>query len=389
MNYNFDELTNRRGTQCVKWDERQDIPADTIPLWVADMDFKAAPAIAEALRKRVDEGIFGYTYVMQPYYDAVTNWFERWHDWHIDASQVIYTTGVVPAISAIIKALTRPGEKVLIETPVYNCFFSSIRNNGCTALESPLILDGDKYYIDFEDFESKAADPLCRLMILCNPHNPAGRVWTPEELHRMEEICLRHGVLIVSDEIHCELVMEGYKYTPYATVAKRDWIACVSPSKAFNIAGLHVANIVCSNQELKAKVDRAINDNEVCDINPFGVAGLIAAYNDSRDWLEQLLVYINSNFKLLRDEFAKSLPELPIVNLEATYLAWADCRKINMSSADLEEYLIKESHVWVNAGSMYGKDGEGFIRINLACQRSRLAEAIDRMVPVLKRLLGK
>lgn len=387
MNYNFDELTNRRGTQCVKWDERQDIPADTIPLWVADMDFKAAPAIVEALRKRVDEGIYGYTYVMRPYYEALTNWFERWHDWHIDASQVIYTTGVVPAISAIIKALTRPGEKVLIETPVYNCFFSSIRNNGCTALESSLVLRGDKYFIDFDDFEAKAADPMCKLMILCNPHNPAGRVWTPDELRRMEDICHRHGVLIVSDEIHCELVMAGYRYTPYATVARHDWIACVSPSKAFNIAGLHVANIVCSNRELKAKVDRAINDNEVCDINPFGVVGLMAAYNDSREWLEQLLVYINSNYVMLRDVFAKELPQLPVINLEATYLAWVDCRKIRMSSAELEEYLIQEAHVWVNAGSIYGKDGEGFIRINLACQRARLAEAIDRMVPVLRGLL--
>ncbi len=387
MKYNFDEETNRRGTQCEKWDGRQDIPADTIPLWVADMDFKAAPAIVSALRNRVDEGIFGYTHVMAPYYEAITNWFERWHDWHIDPSQVIYTTGVVPAISAIIKALTRPGEKVLIQTPVYNCFFSSIRNNGCIALENKLILDGDKYYIDFEDFEEKAADSLCKLMVLCNPHNPASRVWTPEEMRRMEDICSRHHVQIVSDEIHCELVMEGYKYTPFATVARLPWISCVSPSKAFNTAGLHVANIVCSNQDLRDKVDRAINDNEVCDINPFGVVGLMAAYNDSREWLEQLLVYINDNFKLLRDEFAKALPELKVINLEATYLAWVDCRKIKMNSADLEEYLIKEAHVWVNAGSMYGADGEGFIRINLACQRERLSVAIQRMIPVLKSLV--
>ncbi len=389
MNYNFDELTNRRGTQCMKWDERQDIPADTIPLWVADMDFKTAPAIIEALRSRVDQGIFGYTYVMSAYYEAVTNWFDRFHGWHIERSQVIYTSGVVPAISAVVKALTRPGEKVLIQTPVYNCFFSSIRNNGCTALESSLVLEGDKYYIDFEDFEAKASDPQCKLMILCNPHNPASRVWTPDELERIDDICYRHGVTIVSDEIHCELVMEGYHYTPFATVAKHDWIVCISPSKAFNTAGLQIANIVCSNQELRAKVDRAINDNEVCDVNPFGVAGLMAAYNDSRDWLEQLLVYIKGNFMLLKDEFSKSLPELPIINLEATYLAWVDCRRIGMSSADLEEYLIKEAHVWLNAGSMYGKDGEGFMRINLACPRPRLAEAIRRLVPVLQNLLRK
>lgn len=387
MNYNFDELTNRRGTQCVKWDERQDIPADTIPLWVADMDFKTAPAIIAALRKRVDEGIFGYTHVMEPYYEAITNWFDRWHGWHIEPDQVIYTTGVVPAVSATVKALTRPGDKVLIQTPVYNCFFSSIRNNGCTAIENKLNLVGDKYYIDFDDFEAKAADPKCKLMILCNPHNPASRVWTPQELARIDDICHRHGVRIVSDEIHCELVMEGYVYTPFATVARHEWIACVSPSKAFNTAGLQVANIVCSNQQLRALVDRAINDNEVCDINPFGVVGLMAAYNDSRDWLEQLLVYINGNFKMLREAFAKTLPELPVINLEATYLAWVDCRKINMSSADLEEYLIQHAGVWVNAGSMYGTDGEGFIRINLACQRARLSEAIARMAPVLRSLI--
>ena len=385
----FDEEINRRGTNSYKWDSRPDIPADTIPLWVADMDFKVAEPISEALQRRLDIGIFGYTFVPDAYYEALTGWFERRHGWSIRRNQVIYTSGVVPAISAIIKALTKPGQKVLILTPVYNCFFSSIRNNGCIASESALVLDGDTYRIDFEDMEAKASDPACTLMVVCNPHNPAARAWTKEELERIDEICRRHGVLPVSDEIHCELVFRPHKFTPYATLAKGDWVACVSPSKAFNIAGLQIANIVCSSEEIRAKVDRAINDNEVCDVNPFGVDALIAAYNHSEPWLTTLIDYIRDNYMMLKAAFSRLAPKLKVINQEATYLAWVDCRNISMCSEELEEYLIREAHVWINAGCMYGKDGEGFIRINMACPRSRLQTALDRMLPVLNDLSNK
>lgn len=382
----FDEIVNRRGSNSVKWDSRSDIPADTVPLWVADMDFKAAPAIIEALTRRVNMGVFGYTFVPHAYYQAVTDWFERYHGWTIDPKQIIYTSGVVPALSAIIKALTKPGDKVLIQTPVYNCFFSSIRNNGCTALEGELVFDGVSYHIDFQDLEEKMSDPACKLMLLCNPHNPAGRVWRRDELQQIDALAQRHGVLVVSDEIHCELVFKGYEYTPWANVATGPWISCVSPSKAFNIAGLQIANIVLSNSELRAKVDRAINDNEVCDVNPFGVDALIAAYTQSRPWLEELLVYLQGNYELLCAEFAAKSPEFKVAKLEGTYLAWVDCRHLGIPSAELEEMLIEKAHVWVNPGSMYGTAGEGFIRINLACPRSVLAASLGRLLPALRAL---
>ena len=232
----------------------------------------------------------------QSYYDAITGWFARRHGWNIDKDWIIYTSGVVPALSAIIKALTVPGDKVLIQTPVYNCFFSSIRNNGCEIVESPLIYTDNTYSIDFEDLESKASDPKVKAMILCNPHNPAGRVWSRDELIRIGEICIRYDVVVIADEIHCELVMPGYEYTPFASISEefsRHSVSCVSPSKAFNIAGLQIANIVCADAGRRAKIDRAININEVCDVNPFGVIALQAAYNEGAEWLDQLLEYIH------------------------------------------------------------------------------------------------
>lgn len=380
MNYNFDEEIERRGTNSVKWDSRPDAPKDIIPLWVADMDFRAAPPILEALKKRVEKGVFGYTYVPTEYYDAIVNWFEKWHQWKIDRENVIYTPGVVPALSAIIKAMTKPGEKVLIQTPVYNCFFSSIKNNGCEVLENRLQLIGNHYEIDFDDLEEKAKDVNCRLMLLCNPHNPAGRVWTKDELKRINDICQRNNVLIVSDEIHCELVYKGHIYTPFATIASGDWVSCISPSKAFNIAGLQISNIVASSTVLKDKIDRAVNDNEVCDVNPFGVDALIAAYNQSRKWLESVISYIYDNYRLLKEEFARDASNFTIVNLEGTYLAWIDCRSLNIKSDELEEWLIENYHVWINAGSMYGEAGEGFVRVNLACPKTRLLEGIKRLI---------
>ena len=386
---NFDETVNRRHTNSYKWDSRGDVTQDMIPLWVADMDFKACEPIMEALRRRVEHGVFGYTFVPDEYYDAICNWFDKYHGWNIHASQIIYTSGVVPALSAIIQALTMPGDKVIVQTPVYNCFFSSIRNAGCEPYESALICpDGDTYIMDMQDLERKASDPKCTLMLLCNPHNPGGRVWRRGELERVAEICAANSVTVVSDEIHCELVFGANRYVPFATVAGDcKWVGCISPSKAFNIAGLQIANIVAEDPELRRRIDRMINRNEVCDVNPFGVVALMAAYNEGRPWLEDLLGYLWGNYEVLKDKFNRELPEFPVFQLEGTYLAWIDCRCIDMPSADLEEYLIEKCGVWVNAGSMYGADGEGFIRINLACPRSRLIEGLDRLIPALKKLI--
>ena len=383
--YHFDEPVVRRGTDCVKWDETDD--SQVIPMWVADMDFHAAPAILEALRQRVEHGVFGYTAVPERYYEAVISWFSRRHGWTIERSDILYTSGVVPAMSCALKALTLPGEKVLVQTPVYNCFFSSIRNNGCEVLESPLAYHDNTYTVDWEDFEAKCADEKTTVFILCNPHNPAGRVWTKEELSRMNDICLRHGVKVVSDEIHCELLMPGFRFTPFAAVSEacRDnSIILNSPSKSFNTAGLQIANIVCHNAEWRRRIDRAININEVCDVNPFGVVALQAAYNESEDWIDELCLYLKGNYDALCEFFAGHLPQLKITKLEGTYLVWVDIRALGISSDALTDRLLTEGKVWVNSGTMYGKEaGEGFIRINIACPRERMMEGLHRMAKLI------
>lgn len=385
-NYNFDEIVNRRGTNCVKWDvENED---GIIPMWVADMDFPAAPAIRKAVEARAKHGVYGYTIVPDSYYRAITSWFKRRHGWTIDREWIIYTTGVIPAISAAIKALTMPGEQVLIQTPVYNCFFSSIKNQGCQILENPLKRNGNSYVVDWDDFEMKCADEKTTVFMLCNPHNPSGRVWTEAELARMNEICLRHRVAVVSDEIHCELVMPGNKFTPFAAVnedCKNNGVTLNSPTKNFNIAGLQIANIVCANPVWRRRIDRAINIFEVCDVNPFGPVALEAAYNDSENWMDELNEYLFANYQLLCDTFAKELPQYEVMRLEGTYLVWVDVRPSGLSSDEVAEKLLKEGKVQVNSGTMYGQTtGEGYVRINIACPRATLIEGLKRMVDVLK-----
>lgn len=385
-NYNFDEIVNRRGTNCVKWDvENED---GIIPMWVADMDFPAAPAIRKAVEARAKHGVYGYTIVPDSYYRAITSWFKRRHGWTIDKEWIIYTTGVIPAISAAIKALTMPGEQVLIQTPVYNCFFSSIKNQGCQILENPLKRNGNSYVVDWDDFERKCADEKTTVFLLCNPHNPSGRVWTKAELARMNEICLRHRVAVVSDEIHCELVMPGNKFTPFAAVnedCKTNGVTLNSPTKNFNIAGLQIANIVCANPVWRRRIDRAINIFEVCDVNPFGPVALEAAYNDSENWMDELNEYLFANYQLLCDTFAKELPQYEVMRLEGTYLVWVDVRPSGLTSDEVTEKLLKEGRVQVNIGTMYGQTtGEGYVRINIACPRATLIEGLKRMVDVLK-----
>ena len=379
MKYDFDEIIPRRHTNSYKWDGATD--SDVLPLWVADMDFRTAPAITEALKQRVEHGIFGYTRVPDEYYEAVTAWFKRRHGWDIRREWMIYTSGVVPAISAIIKALTGPGDKVLVQTPVYNCFFSSIRNNGCEVASSPLVYEDRTYRMDLEDLERKASDEKTKVMLLCNPHNPAGRVWTREELTAVGEICIRHGVTVVSDEIHCELVYSGHRHIPFASISDdflRHSVTCVSPSKAFNIAGLQIANIIAPDETMRRRIDKAININEVCDVNPFGVIATMAAYNEGEEWLGQLLDYLWQNYLFLVEFCRTHLPDFPVARLEGTYLAWMDCRALGIGSEELEQLLVGEAKLWLNAGTMYGAEGEGFMRWNLACPRSVLEQALAR-----------
>lgn len=384
MEYDFSRPTERRGTDSYKWDSAPE--ADIIPLWVADMDFETFPAITEALQRRVAHGIFGYTRVPEAYYEAVCNWFGKRHGWHINREDIIYTSGVVPAVSAVIKALTLPGDQVIVQGPVYNCFFSSIRNNGCEMVSNSLIYNKEelRYEIDFDDLERKLAHERARLMLICNPHNPGGRVWTRDELTRVAELCHKYGVRVVSDEIHCELTLYDNEYVPFGSLPdelSHGSITCCSPSKAFNTAGLQIANIVCRDAEVRNRIDRAININEVCDVNPFGVIALQAAYSDEGyEWLTQLRAYISSNYDLLRERFARELPKCKVMRMEGTYLAWIDCSELHISSDEIEEMLMHENKVWVNAGSMYGTEGAAFIRINMACTSELLNEGITRIV---------
>ena len=375
MKYDFDKTIDRRATNSYKWDSA---PEGVLPMWVADMDFRTAPAIIDALQKRVAHGIFGYTRVPDAYYDAVTSWFSRRHGWDIDREWIIYTSGVVPAVSAVIKALTVPGDKVIVQTPVYNCFFSSIRNNGCEIVSNPLRRTADTYEMDFDALERCAADPRA-----CNPHNPAGRVWTPDELTRLGNICLRNGVTVVADEIHCELVYQGFKYTPFASLSDaflHRSVTCVSPSKAFNIAGLQIANIVAFDNDLRSRIDKAININEVCDVNPFGVAATIAAYNEGEEWLNQLVDYLHGNYEAMAEFCRRELSEFPITRLEGTYLVWMDCSSLGMPSDALEHALLEDARLWLNAGTMYGAEGEGYMRWNIACPRSVMLDGLNRFL---------
>ena len=385
--FNFDEIIPRRGTASVKWDLFEE---DTLPLWVADMDFQAAPAILEALRKRLDHGVFGYELVPQSYYDAISRWFDRRHGWKgITREHIIPTTGVIAAYSACIKAISRPGDNVIVQTPCYNAFFPAIRNNGCRELCNSLVYKDNTYSIDWEDLEKKAADPKTTVMLLCNPHNPAGRVWTRQELERIGRICLTNGVFVISDEIHCELTYPGHDYTPFATLPEElvlNSASCISPTKAFNIAGIQIANIFAADKDAVRRIDRAINDNECCDVNVFGCAALEAAYNESEDWLDALRAYLCENAQTVYRFLREELPQVTALPLEGTYLMWLDCRAARHEGEPLEgfserfaDHLRHQAKLILSTGTIYGADAEGFERLNIACPRTTLSEALLRL----------
>lgn len=396
MKYNFDEINDRRGSNSVKWDECPS--ADVIPMWVADMDFKAAPFILEALRRRVEHGVFGYTYVPDAYYRSVCDWFAKRRGWKIQPEWIQYISGIVPALSVAVEALSSPGDNVLIHAPAYNCFYSSIRNNGRIILESSLICDGKgqrpSFSIDFEDFERKCADPRTTLFILCNPHNPSGRIWTREELTRMGEICRANGVTVVSDEIHCELEMPGQQFIPFASISEENQQCSVtfnSPTKSFNIAGLEIANIIASDPEKYAKINKVINRFEHCDVNPFGVDALMAAYSDEgEEWLKELNAYIYDNYLALEKKLSEAAAQVKLCKLEGTYLAWMDCSAYTakgISTKEMQDSMVEHEKVWINGGAMYG-DGD-YMRINLACPRGLLLEGADRIVSGLGRIMSE
>lgn len=380
--FDFDTPVDRRNTGSYKWDTPVD--SDILPMWVADMDFRTSPDVIEALSQRVEQGVFGYTRVPDEYYEAVTEWFDTNHGYKFDKNDIIYTSGVVPAISAIIKALCKPGEKVITQTPAFNCFFSSIRNNGCELSANELIRNEDgSYSIDYDNLERLAADPAAKLLIFCNPHNPTGRVWSVEEIRHVAEICDRHGVTVVSDEIHCELTRTGIAYNPWAVavgpeIARRS-VVCIAPTKAFNIAGLQIANIVAPDDDMRRKIDRAINDNEVCDVNPFGVIATIAAYKKGGKWLTALREYLDGNYNFILERMQAGMPAFPVTPLQSTYLAWIDCKATGLGSEEISEILIREARLMISPGNIFGKGGDGFIRLNFACPRTVLSDGLNRL----------
>ena len=384
MTYNFDLCPDRNGTESVKWDE---FPG-TLPMWVADMDFRVAPEIQEALQKRLDHGVFGYELIPDNYFQVMGRWFAQRHGWEgIARENIVPTTGVIAAYSAAIKAMTVPGDKVLVMTPCYNAFFPAIRNNKCGQLESPLKFDGKHFIVDWDDFEAKVKQ--ARVFLLCNPHNPVGRVWTREELLLMAEICRRNNVFVVSDEIHCELTYPGHDYTPWATLPEqyvKNSVSCISPTKAFNIAGIQIANIFAADPEILKKMDRAINDNECCDVNVFGVTALQAAYDKGGPWLDALRNYLYHNARTVCCFLEDEMPGVVCPPLEGTYLMWLDCRCALKPGESLEGFSerlanhLKEKHGLVlSTGTIYGAAGEGFERLNIACPRTRLLDGLDRL----------
>ena len=388
--FNFDETVCRRGTDCEKWDGGD--AEGLLPMWVADMDFRTAPCVIDALRKRVEHGVFGYEHVPETYYDAVINWFRRRHGWTMRREWLIYTTGVVPAVSAIIKAVTQPGDKVLVQSPVYNCFFSSIRNNGCVMEDNHLVYADGSYTIDFDDFERRASDPKVKAFLLCNPHNPAGRVWSEAELRRMGDICIRHGVFVIADEIHCDIVMPGYKYTPFASLSDdflRHSATCTAPTKTFNIAGTQIANITAADDDVRRRIDKAININEVCDVSPFGVTALQAAYNEGEAWVDALIKYLHANYEYLKTYFAEHLPQIPVTRLEGTYLVWLDCAAQGKPSPVIVDELKRQEKLWLNDGEMYGEHDRPFVRMNIACPRATLEKGLEMFRRYADRESGK
>lgn len=378
MVYNFDALTNRRGTNSMKWDVQE----QELPMWVADMDFETAPEIREALKKRVEHGIFGYTTVPDAWREAVAGWWERRHGFRMEKDWLVFCTGIVPAISSAVRKLTTVGENVLVQTPVYNIFFNSIRNNGRNVLENRLTYDGTNYGIDWEDLERKLSNPQTTLMILCNPQNPAGCIWTREELGRIGELCARNHVRVISDEIHCDLTEPGYEYVPFASVSEacaQNSITCIAPTKTFNLAGLQTAAVVVPNADLRHKIERALNTDEVAEPNAFAIDAAIAAFTQGDEWLDSLRAYLAENRRTVGEFLEKELPNLILVPSHATYLLWLDCHRVIGDAAELCRYLRSETGLYLSAGVTYGGNGNQFLRMNTACPKSRVEDGLKRL----------
>lgn len=392
MKYDFDRVIDRTRTNSMKWNKHflkyRFESEEVLPLWVADMDFQCPQPVIEVLKKRAAEEIYGYSWHKIPaYLNAVTNWMKRRHNWEVNKDWIVFSPGIVPAIYMLIQTFVNIGEKVIIQPPVYDPFFTAIENNGRQVLLNQLLYENKKYSIDFEDFEEKAKDPLTKMFILCSPHNPIGRVWTEKELRRIGDICIDNEILIVSDEIHHDLILSGYKHTLFSTISKefeQNTFVCTAPGKTFNIAGLQISNIIISDKRKReAFTNTIMNINGIMIPNVFGIVALITGYDEGEEWLDQVLKYIEANFKFLKEFVSENLPDVDFIDPEGTYLAWLDFSKLGMNDEELREFMLKKAKVALDDGKIFGPGGEGFQRMNIACPRSLLKECMIRIVNAL------
>ena len=377
--YDFDKVVNRRNTNSAKWDMETD---DILPLWVADMDFEVAPEISKALKKRAEHPIYGYVKMSDEYYDSIINWVKRRHAWDIKKDWIVFSPGIVPGINLIVNALTEPQDKVILQTPVYYPFYGAIENNGCTILKNPLKFENGRYEMDFEDLEEKFKDPKVKLMILCSPHNPTGRVWTKDELTKLGELCIKNNVTVISDEIHSDLIYEPNKHTPFASISdnfKNNSVVCISPSKTFNLAGLQISSLIIPDEKLRRKVLKVMERSVPLWPNAFGIEASIAAYNEGEAWLKELMEYLNGNLEFLEEHINENMPKIKVIKPVGTYLVWLDFTSLSMTPKELKDFMLKNAKVWLDDGYIFGEEGNGFERINIACPRSTLKEALVRI----------
>lgn len=378
MKYDFNVVRDRNNTNSLKWD----ISENELPMWVADMDFQTAPAIIEALENKVKEGIFGYSVISEKWNESIVNWWSRRHNFTMKKEWLIFCSGVIPAVTCAVKRITNIGDNIIVQTPVYNIFFNSIENHGRHVLENKLKYDGGQYKIDFEDLEQKLAHPLTTMMILCNPHNPAGRIWSVKELREIGKLCKKHHVVILSDEIHCDLTALGKEYVPFASVSEeceQNSITCLSATKTFNIAGLQTAIVSIPNEEIRNKMKRGLNSDEVAEPNTFAIDAVVAAFTYGEEWLDELREYIEENKKTVSHYLQKELPQIKMVCFDATYLLWLDCTDIIGDTAELCSFIRKETGLYLSSGSQYRGNGNRFMRMNIACPKSILDDGLSRL----------
>lgn len=388
--YNFDKIINRKGTNCLKYDYavERGKPADVLPLWVADMDFTVSEEITKSLHAAVDHGIYGYIQPKDAYYNAITNWMEKNHNWKTKREWIMKTPGVVFALGAAVKAFTKPGDAVLIQNPVYYPFTNIIRDNDRRVIDNTLVYEKrvtegkSQYSIDYEDFERKIVQENIKLFILCNPHNPVGRVWNREELQYLGEICLRHHVIVVSDEIHNDFVYPGFEHTVFANVDPRFaefTVTCTAPSKTFNLAGLQISNIFISNETLREAFQKEIDKTGYDEPNALGAVACEAAYRGGQEWLDQLRAYLLENLNFLRTYLQEKIPQIHLVEPEGTYLVWLDCSELGISGKELDQFIVEKAGLWLDGGAMFGPSGADFQRVNIACPRATLELALDKL----------